>query len=74
VEVGIFAPAEKGGASGGGSEVAIYQQKHRITSADQTITVTVPRKPTLAGVDPRQLLTRPDRHRETQLSEVKVEG
>ena len=74
VEIGIFAPAEKGGASGGGSEVAIYQQKHRITSADQTITVTVPRKPTLAGVDPRQLLTRPDRHRETQLSEVKVEG
>ena len=30
----------------------IYLHKHRISAAKQTITVTVPRKPTSAGIDP----------------------
>ena len=34
----------------------IYLQKHHIRSGEQTITVTVPRTPTRAGIDPNQLL------------------
>ncbi len=67
VAVGVFAPAE----SGGGLGEPIYEQKHRIQSAGQTITVTVPRRPARAGIDPRQLLT----YLETSdpLVEVKIE-
>ncbi|HEV2847283.1 MAG TPA: hypothetical protein VG477_20690, partial [Thermoanaerobaculia bacterium] len=52
VEIGIFAPAGKGGELG----EPIYVRKHRIRSGEQTITVTVPRKPVLAGIDPYHLL------------------
>ncbi len=52
VQVGVFAPAEKGEASG----KPLYVQMHRIRSGKQTITVTVPRKPTRAGIDPYHLL------------------
>lgn len=34
-----------------------YLQKHRIHSGTQTITVTVPQKPSRAGLDPRHLLS-----------------
>lgn len=34
----------------------LYVRKHRIRSGEQTITVTVPRKPVLAGIDPYHLL------------------
>ncbi len=44
VEVGVFEEGEP------------YLQKHRIRSAKQTITVTVPQKPARAGIDPRYLL------------------
>ena len=46
MEVGVFDEGEP------------YLQKHRIRSGKQTITVTVPRKPTRAGIDPRHLLSR----------------
>ncbi|MBC5994437.1 ABC transporter permease/M1 family aminopeptidase [Pontibacter cellulosilyticus] len=52
VEIGIYSSAEKGKESG----KLLYQQKHHINSAKQTITVTVPGKPALAGIDPRYLL------------------
>jgi len=52
VEIGVFAPGDKGD---GGGEL-LYLRKHRIRSAQQTITVTVPRKPAQAGIDPRYLL------------------
>ena len=42
VEVGVFGEGEP------------YMQKHRIRSGKQTITVTVPRKPARAGIDPEQ--------------------
>ena len=53
VEIGVFAPAE-----GGHGELSqpLYVQKHRIRSTGQTITVTVPRQPVLAGIDPYHLL------------------
>ena len=34
----------------------LYVQMHRIRSGKQTITVTVPRKPARAGIDPYHLL------------------
>jgi ABC-2 type transport system permease protein len=45
VEIGVFAGSEP-----------IYLQKHRIRSGKQTITVTLPSRPTRAGIDPRFLL------------------
>jgi ABC-type transport system involved in multi-copper enzyme maturation permease subunit len=52
VEVGVFGP---GGEAGELSE-PLYVQKHRIRSGEQTIVVTVPRRPVLAGIDPYRLL------------------
>jgi len=52
VEVGVFALAEEGDEPG----KPPYLQKHRIRSGKQSITVTMPRKPTSAGIDPRNLL------------------
>lgn len=48
VEIGIF--------DGNRSGESLNLQKHRITSAQQTITITVPRKPARAGIDPNNLL------------------
>ena len=45
IEVGVFDEGEQ------------YLQKHRIRSGKQTIAVTVPQKPTRAGIDPRHLLS-----------------
>jgi len=52
VEIGIFAPAEKGGMLG----KPLYVQKHRVRSGTQTITVIVPDKPSRGGIDPYSLL------------------
>jgi ABC-2 type transport system permease protein len=52
VEIGVFAPAKEGEESG----EPLYVQKYRIRSGEQTITVTVPRKPAQAGIDPSYLL------------------
>jgi ABC-type transport system involved in multi-copper enzyme maturation permease subunit len=52
VEIGVFAPAEEGDELG----APLYVQMHRIRSGEQTITVTVPRRPFLAGIDPYHLL------------------
>jgi ABC-2 type transport system permease protein len=35
---------------------AMYLRRHRLTAARQRLTITVPRKPGHAGVDPRSLL------------------
>ena len=53
IEIGVFAPAGEGRAE---LSAPLYEQKHRIRSGEQTITVTVPRKPALAGIDPHHLL------------------
>ena len=52
VEIGIFAPAQQGNGFG----ETLHLEKHRIHSAQQTITVNVPRKPARAGIDPYRLL------------------
>ena len=48
VEVGVYAEPGGGGAP-------LYLRPHRLRGGDQTITVTVPRRPASAGLDPRHL-------------------
>jgi ABC-2 type transport system permease protein len=52
VQIGVFAPAQEGEESGG----PLYLQMHRVRAGEQTITVTVPREPARAGIDPHYLL------------------
>ena len=67
VQVGVFAPTGKGTEFG----ETLYLQKHRLTSGKQTITVTVPRKPADAGIDPYHLLI--DLERFNNVEPVKME-
>jgi ABC-type transport system involved in multi-copper enzyme maturation permease subunit len=57
VQVGVFAPAADGPDFG----ETLYLQMHRVRSGEQTITVTVPRKPADAGIDPYHLLIETER-------------
>ncbi len=68
VEVGIFAPLEKGETSG----KPLYLQKHHMRSGEQTITITVPGKPARAGIDPYYLLI--DLNLENNTRKVNMEG
>jgi ABC-2 type transport system permease protein len=52
VQVSVFAPAGRGPDFG----ETLYLQMHRIRSGEQTVTVTVPREPADAGIDPFHLL------------------
>jgi ABC-type transport system involved in multi-copper enzyme maturation permease subunit len=52
VEIGVFAPGEDDTKQG----EPLYLQMHRMVSGQQTITVTVPKKPARAGIDPSRLL------------------
>ena len=67
VPVGVFAPTEQGAEFG----ETLYLQRHRIRSGLQTITVTVPRKPSDAGIDPYVLLI--DLERFDNVEEVEIE-
>lgn len=67
IEVGVFAAAEE--VEGLGEP--LYLERHGILETTQTITVTVPREPALAGIDPRHLL---DWGREDNVVEVEIEG
>jgi hypothetical protein len=52
IEIGVFAAPGKGE----GIDKVLYLQQHRIRTGKQTITLTVPGKPTRAGIDPNNLL------------------
>ena len=69
VPVGIF-----GGAGPGRGELnaPLHVQLHRIRSGEQTITVTVPREPSDAGVDPYLVLI--DLERFDNVEEVEIES
>jgi len=67
VEVGVFAPTGQGSDFG----ETLYLQKHRIRSGEQTITVTVPREPADAGIDPYHLLIESERF--DNVEKVKIE-
>jgi len=51
VEVGVYAAGE-----GGKLGEPLYLHMHRVRSGEQRITVTVPKEPARAGIDPRNLL------------------
>ena len=67
VEIGVFAAGES--ASRG---APLYLARHRITSGKQTITITVPREPARAGIDPNNQLI--DRERDNNIVTVKAGG
>jgi hypothetical protein len=67
VPIGVFAPTEQGADFG----ETLYLRMHRIRSGRQTITVTVPRKPSDAGIDPYLLLI--DLERFDNVEKVEVE-
>ena len=68
VQIGVFAPGEEDEESG----EPLYVQKHRITSAAQTIPMIVPHKPSCAGIDPYHLLI--DWETDDNLRPVKVQN
>ena len=51
IEIGVFARAKDGQRG-----EPLYLRMHRIRAGEQRITVTVPREPAQAGIDPRHLL------------------
>jgi ABC-type transport system involved in multi-copper enzyme maturation permease subunit len=67
VPVGVFAPTEQGAEFG----ETLYLRKHRIRSGQHTVTVTVPKKPSDAGIDPYLLLI--DLERFDNVEEVEIE-
>lgn len=66
VEIGVFAAGEDAESE------PLYLQKHRVRSGEQTITVTVPRKPLRAGIDPFHLLDWEEGEEDDNVAEVKV--
>lgn len=60
-------------SGGEGEELGkpLYVQMHRISSAKETITVMVPRKPARAGIDPYHLLI--DLKMDDNIKEVEIE-
>ena len=60
VQVGVFGEGE-----------ALHSRMHRIRSGQQTITLTVLRKPTRAGIDPDNLLI--DLDTEDNIKDVRIE-
>jgi ABC-2 type transport system permease protein len=69
IPVGVFAPSGRQGPDFGET---LYLRSHRVRSGPQTITVTVPKKPSDAGIDPYLLLI--DLERFDNVEEVEVEG
>jgi hypothetical protein len=53
IPIGVFGAAEP---EAGELSAPLFVRMHRIRSGEQTITVTVPRRPHLAGIDPYHLL------------------
>jgi hypothetical protein len=69
VQIGVFAR----GADGDELGAPLYVRMHRIRSGEQTITVTVPRQPVLAGIDPYHLLDVIELENDDNIEQVKVE-
>ncbi|WP_375766581.1 hypothetical protein NR798_33525 [Archangium gephyra] len=69
VPIGVFGPAEQGA---GELSAPLDVRMQRIRSGEQTITVTVPHKPVLAGIDPYHLLDWEGREDDDNLKAVKA--
>ena len=68
VPIGVFANAEGRGEL----SAPLYLKMHRIRSGEQTITVTVPRRPALAGIDPHHLLDWVEKGNDDNIEVVKI--
>lgn len=68
MEIGVFGP-ERGDELG----QPLYLQMHRIRSGRQTITVTVPGRPVLAGIDPYHLLDWEERSDDDNIEGVTIQ-
>jgi ABC-2 type transport system permease protein len=68
VPIGVFAPTREQGADFGET---LYLRMHRIRTGAQTITVTVPKKPSDAGIDPYVVLI--DLERFDNVEKVEIE-
>jgi len=64
VEIGVFAGAPRDGSPG----ETLYLEQHRIRAGKQAIVLTVPRRPTRAGVDPYRTLI--ERERDDNIAEI----
>jgi hypothetical protein len=51
IELGVYGPASPGHAG-----KPLHLAPHRIRTGAQTIVITVPQRPAVAGIDPRHLL------------------
>ena len=68
VPIGVFARGERRDEP---SE-PVYLQMHRIRSGEQTVTVTVPRKPLWAGIDPYHVLDWEEREDDDNIEGVTI--
>ncbi|HEY0672809.1 MAG TPA: hypothetical protein VGD27_11105 [Longimicrobiales bacterium] len=71
LEVGVFAEAADGAWD---LSQPMYLRKHRIRSGQQRVTVTVPRKPVLAGIDPFHVLDWEEREDDDNIERVAIEN
>jgi ABC-2 type transport system permease protein len=67
-DVGVFAETQ----SRWDLSDPLYLRRHRIRSGRQTITVTVPRKPVLAGIDPHHVLDWEEREDDDNIETVTI--
>jgi hypothetical protein len=70
IEIGVFATGEPGDPL---SE-PLFVRRHRIRSGTQTITVTVPRMPVVAGIDPYHVLDWEERANTGNIGGVDVDS
>jgi ABC-2 type transport system permease protein len=66
VQVGVFTTTDRGEDFG----EALYLKMHRLRSGTQTITLTVPRQPADAGIDPYHLLYEQERFDNVERVEI----
>jgi ABC-2 type transport system permease protein len=71
VEIGVLARREPGQDE---LSALLYLQRHRIRSGRQTITVTVPRRPDVAGIDPYHVLDWEEREDDDNIERVEIES
>lgn len=72
IEIGVFADAEEDSNSGEPVYLRMHRirQMHRISSTEQTTTVTVPRRPARAGIDPYHVVI--DLETDDNVEEVEI--
>lgn len=70
VPIGVFAGVEEGEEE---LSAPLHVEKHRVRSGEQTITVTVPSRPVLAGIDPYHLLDWEERGDDDNVERVEIE-